>query len=81
VTAIVSITTMVTKGKAATTTIQLETVVRDELRSRGRMGESYNDVIRRLLALTLAKGTSSGTPVKGSVPVISEPWVPQQDRD
>ena len=39
-------------GPMSTTTIQIETDVRDLLRARGRMGESYNDVIRRLLSMT-----------------------------
>lgn len=36
----------------SSTTIRIESEVRDDLRARGRMGESYNDVIRRLLAAT-----------------------------
>ncbi len=32
------------------TTIRITRSVRDELLSRGRMGESYSDVIRRLLS-------------------------------
>jgi hypothetical protein len=32
-----------------TTTIRIELETRDQLRMRGRMGESYDDVIRRLL--------------------------------
>ncbi len=31
------------------TTIQVDVEVRDRLRALGRMGESYNDVIKRLL--------------------------------
>jgi hypothetical protein len=38
-----------------TTTIQIDVEVREELRARGRMGASYNDVIRELLAATRSR--------------------------
>jgi predicted CopG family antitoxin len=34
------------------TTIRLDTETRDELLARGRMGESFDDVVRRLLNAT-----------------------------
>jgi hypothetical protein len=34
------------------TSIRLDSEVRDQLRARGHKGESYNDVILRLLAAT-----------------------------
>ena len=45
----------------ASTTIRIDTETRNELQARGRMGESYDDVIRRLLAATRPK---EGTPVE-----------------
>jgi len=36
----------------AITTIQVSVEVRDELRLRGHLGETYDDVIRRLLLAT-----------------------------
>lgn len=35
---------------AETTTIQITTETRDQLRELGKMGEDYNTVIRRLIA-------------------------------
>ena len=71
---------MTATASVATTTIQVDIAVRDELRSRGRMGESYNDVIRRLLAVT--RSTSSGREVlaERTTAPTTRPWIPQQDR-
>ena len=33
------------------TTIQVDTEVRDRLKALGKMGESYNDVLKRLLGV------------------------------
>ena len=44
----------------ATTTIQVSIEVRDELRTRGHIGETYDDVIRRLLLTTRGR---DGTPL------------------
>jgi hypothetical protein len=40
------------------TSIRIDTETRDLLRARGQMGESYDDVLRRLLAATAT--TSEG---------------------
>lgn len=63
-----------------TTTIQIEVEVRDQLRARGHMGESYNDVIRRLLAAT--RPTEFLRPTTG-LPATNRPhsWVPLHDRE
>jgi predicted CopG family antitoxin len=63
------------------TTIQVDVEVRDQLRSRGRMGESYNDVIRRLLAATRnlelpSRGVGGPSPATGP-----RSWIPFRDRD
>jgi predicted CopG family antitoxin len=60
----------------ATTTIQIEDEVRDELRARGRMGETYNEVIRRLLDATRIKEEglmdhARGPPVSTPNPLYS----------
>jgi len=39
----------------AVTTIQVTVEVRDELRLRGRKGDSYDDIIRRLLVAARAR--------------------------
>jgi predicted CopG family antitoxin len=63
------------------TTIQIDIEVRDQLRARGRMGESYNDVIRRLLVST--KQLEPPGRALGAIPPVagSRPWVPFRDRD
>ncbi|HYA70654.1 MAG TPA: hypothetical protein VEH28_04710 [Thermoplasmata archaeon] len=63
------------------TTIQVDIEVRDQLRSRGRMGESYNDVIRRLLAATKQLDTAARIAPSISPTTGSRPWVPFRDRD
>jgi len=63
------------------TTIQVDIEVRDQLRSRGRMGESYNDVIRRLLAATKQLEPVARVPPSIAPPAGSRPWVPFRDRD
>jgi predicted CopG family antitoxin len=62
------------------TTIQIDVEVRDQLRSRGRMGESYNDVIRRLLAATKSFEPAV-RPLPSASSPGSRPWVPFRDRD
>ena len=64
-----------------TTTIQVEVEVRDQLRARGRMGESYNDVIRRLLSATRQMALPPGPMLAASAPSPSRSWVPFRDRD
>ncbi|HXY46512.1 MAG TPA: hypothetical protein VEK13_01255 [Thermoplasmata archaeon] len=64
-----------------TTTIQIDVEVRDQLRARGRMGESYNDVIRRLLATTRPSVPPPRVFPSGPSPGSSKPWVPFRDRD
>jgi predicted CopG family antitoxin len=63
-----------------TTTIQIDVEVRDLLRARGRMGESYNDVIRRLLAATRSSDLAARMPTAPSGP-STRPWIPTRDRD
>ena len=64
-----------------TTTIQLDVEVRDQLRARGRMGESYNDVVRRLLSVTRSmEGGRIPTP-SVSPGNSSKPWTPLKHRD
>jgi len=64
-----------------TTTIQVDVEVRDQLRARGRMGESYNDVIRRLLSATRQMAFPPGPGSSPSAPTSSRTWVPFRDRD
>jgi hypothetical protein len=64
-----------------TTTIQIDVEVRDQLRARGRMGETYNEVIRRLLAATRPRGAAYVDAPGAPPSVVSRPWVPQRDRD
>jgi predicted CopG family antitoxin len=63
-----------------TTTIQIDVEVRDQLRSRGRMGESYNDVILRLLTATRSM-SDSRPEVRDATPMVARPWAPLQNRD
>jgi predicted CopG family antitoxin len=63
-----------------TTTIQIDVEVRDLLRSRGRMGESYNDVIRRLLAATRSSDLAARMPTTPAG-ASTRPWIPTRDRD
>ena len=63
------------------TTIQVDIEVRDQLRARGRMGESYNDVIRRLLSATRQMALPSGLAPPPTAPSPSRNWVPFRDRD
>jgi hypothetical protein len=52
-----------------TTTIRVTHSVRDELLARGRMGESYSDVIRRLLS----ESPAQGGPIRHLTPGIRSP--------
>lgn len=63
-----------------TTTIQIDMEVRDQLRARGRMGESYNDVIRRLLNASRSVRAAS-TDTLAPPPTPSKPWAPLRDRE
>ena len=63
-----------------TTTIQIDLEVREELRSRGRMGESYNDVIKRLLGATRSAQPERSMARGPSPPNLGRPWIPLQDR-
>ncbi len=62
------------------TTIQIDLEVREELRALGRMGESYNDVIKRLLAA--ARHLEAFRP--GARPVAERTggplWIPMRDK-
>ena len=63
------------------TTIQIDTEVREQLRAFGRMGESYNDVLRRLLVAARASDRVR-LEARGGAPALpSKPWVPLRDRD
>lgn len=64
-----------------TTTIQVETEVRDELLRRGRMGESYNDVIRRLLLATRSLAPPAMEPVGRPAVLAGRSRLPLHDRD
>lgn len=72
---------MITIELMPTTTIQIETEVRDRLKALGRMGESYNDVIRRLLATArpVEMGRAELKPPGATYP--TRQWVPMRDRD
>jgi hypothetical protein len=65
----------------ATTTIQIDVQIRDQLRARGRMGETYNDVIRRLLAATRSLDSMRSPFMAASTPVAAGPRTPLKDRD
>jgi predicted CopG family antitoxin len=43
------------------TTIRIKTDVRDKLRALGKMGESYNEVISRLIDLAAAASSETET--------------------
>ena len=65
---------------AKTTTIQIDVEVRDRLRAIGRMGESYDDVIRRLLATSRLEAPGS-TGVREGAALTTRPWHPLQGRE
>jgi hypothetical protein len=72
---------MAARTSVATTTIQIDVEVQAELRARGRMGESYNDVIRRLLAVTrFIEGGPTGT-ARDAVAPTPEPLVARRGPD
>jgi predicted CopG family antitoxin len=62
------------------TTIRVDTETRDELQSRGRMGESYDDVIRRLLAATRTRDGASTEHVRKPSTAPPKPLFVRQDR-
>jgi hypothetical protein len=64
-----------------TTTIQIEVEVRDQLRARGRMGETYNDVLRRLLSATRSLDAGRISPPSALPGSSSKPWTPLKHRD
>jgi hypothetical protein len=64
----------------STTTIQIDVEIRDQLRARGRMGESYNDVIRRLLLASPSREAPRAEVRELSSAASSKPWIPRQDR-
>lgn len=43
-------------AKAEVTTIQISKEARDQLREFGKMGETYDDVIRKLMRIAKQKG-------------------------
>jgi predicted CopG family antitoxin len=63
-----------------TTTIQVDLDVKEQLRALGRMGESYNDVIKRLLVATrhlpAVRAEGRGPPDSGRTPT----WIPLRDK-
>lgn len=61
------------------TTITIDTELRDQLRARGRMGESYGDVIARLLAETTLSGSPPSKPAADATVARRRPWRPIQD--
>jgi predicted CopG family antitoxin len=63
-----------------TTTIQVDIEVREQLRSLGRMGESYNDVIKRLLVATrhLPSVRAGGRATGETTP--SSAWIPFREK-
>jgi hypothetical protein len=62
-----------------TTTIQIDLEVRDRLRAIGRMGESYNDVIRRLLETARRLGAPPPE-VRPSSSAIPRVWIPFREK-
>jgi hypothetical protein len=66
---------------APTTTIQVSVEIRDRLRELGRMGESYDAVIRRLLEAARATGALSETPRAEPLSRPSRLWRPLRDRE
>jgi predicted CopG family antitoxin len=62
------------------TTIRIDHDVRDRLKALGRMGESYNDVLRRVLStIRAADETQVLFPPKTST-ATSRPLFPHGDR-
>ena len=63
----------------ASTTIQVTLEVRDELRLRGRKGDSYDDIIRRLLVIARASEIVppefARRPIVASVRSESRDWL------
>jgi len=64
-----------------TTTIQVDVEVRDELRARGRMGETYNDVLRRLLIATRSREGGVLDRPRRFVSVPTNPLFAHQERE
>jgi hypothetical protein len=64
----------------ASTTIRIDTETRDELQSRGRMGESYDQVIQRLLAATRSRDGSHPEPTRKPTSPSQRPLFAHQDR-
>jgi negative regulator of replication initiation len=62
------------------TTIRVDTETRDELQSRGRMGESYDDVIRRLLAATRSRDGGPTEHARKPAASAPKPLFVRQDR-
>jgi hypothetical protein len=69
------------RATMGSTTVRIDTETRNELRSRGRMGESYDDVIRRLLATTPSEGASRSEARARPTLSASRSWFPKQDRE
>ena len=62
------------------TTIKIDVEVREQLLALGRMGESYNDVIKRLLKGYRTSDTSRPTP-RGPMQGEHAPvWMPLHDK-
>lgn len=51
------------------TTIRIEDEVRDRLRNKGKMGESYNEVIKRLLDLADTVEAERKNPIDFNRPI------------
>jgi hypothetical protein len=65
----------------STTTIRIDVETRDELLTRGRMGESYDDVIRRLLTATKAKEGVPPEQLRRTVAISPKPLFTHQNRE
>jgi hypothetical protein len=64
----------------STTTIRIDTETRDRLRALGRMGESYDDVIRQLLQSATPEAKRSAEHGRRSPLVVATPLFGRQDR-
>jgi predicted CopG family antitoxin len=62
------------------TTIQVDLEVREQLRALGRMGESYNDVIKRLLLATRQLPAVRAGARGPSEPARAPVWIPLRDK-
>lgn len=64
----------------STTTIRIDTETRDQLRALGRMGEAYDDVIRRLLEAGRSGASIPVDSSRKSAPTPPRPLFAHQER-